>query len=205
MADDLKLSTAFTWAPRMLTALQNVHGKDALKHSKLWSEHRLSSHFSGIGTVEMACQCLTAGAPQAFGRPVLFHPMLACESNTGCQRLLSARLPREAHLFGDIMERIPQTALCHLGKEVCLSGDLRACVQGLGVVDFAACTQHGGQLCRAPPVSIDISGPPCVDWSLKGKRRGLLGPTCKVLLAWAAVQRAAPGSICSRHCGPLKM
>lgn len=89
----------------------------------------------------------------------------------------------------------------HGARGPCLFGDIRghiagaADVQGsflnvatllgqLPLTSGAWCYSHG-QVCSVPEAEVDVSGPPCTDFSPQGLRRGIQGPTMVAFICWA--------------------
>ena len=69
-----------------------------LQASCLTKSWRVSTHWFGVGSVELALQLLEQGAAVLTGDVgPRFRMLFACENNSSCQ----------CHMFHDIMDRIP--------------------------------------------------------------------------------------------------
>ncbi len=66
-----------------------------------------STHFSGVGTVEQAAQCLVAAGRKVFPKAFQLTFRWACESQPGCRQALDHALGGGACILHDILARCP--------------------------------------------------------------------------------------------------
>ena len=62
-------------------------------------------------------------------------------------------------------------------------------IRGVNIVGTHAWCQHHSTDCEYPDAELHIAGPPCVDWSLMGQRKGKDGPTYKHYATWCGMRR----------------
>ena len=159
----------------------------------------LSTHFSGIGTAELAVAQLQVASLEVFGRSLSLCVTSACESAPGCQSALKQSLNTDACILKDILARCPVAgklfasarSLGHLDQSV---EEVWRVLRQSGCADTAgSCHQHGGEDCRTPRSMGDIAGSPCQLWSFFGKRLATTSHLIILLLTWALwVRWAAP-------------
>ena len=188
------LPSAFRWAFTVLEAVRDHVGVDVLVSSILMRAPTVSTHFSGIGTVELASEFLAAAAALVLGTSCRLQFVAACEKSHTCRRILAHMVPGTACIFEDILARAPVAA------------QLMAEAQTRGMLDFDAawkkllqaglgevggkCTQHCCAGCPMPSPLVDVSGSPCTPWSRMGKRAGRGSPLMCLLLTWCLWARA---------------
>ena len=179
----------FHWAHRWLISLCVVVGERSLRSARRhWS---VSSHFSGLGTVEVAISCMQVAA-RALGMPPLSaSTAFACERDRGCQHVLKQRVGG-ACIFGDILELVNSPGV---GFACSTNGRLNyeaACEMLENMpVSRAPCVSHKLS-CQVPRPDLDISGSPCTPWSrmVGGTRLRRQHPLVATLVAWCRVIRA---------------
>ena len=175
----------FQWAFRLWIALYAIRGERGMSHVR--RSFRLTSYFSGLGTVEVALDCLQVAAAclglGGFGA----ESMSACEPSRKCQKVLRKRLDGKC-VFSDILDifsmgsTLRQSVIQEDGRLNFLKAQELVTQRSVGT---AFCVGHG-QRCRVPSPDIDISGSPCTPWSrmLGATRLRRQHPLTLLLLAW---------------------
>ena len=181
---------AFRWPYLAAQALGRHMLPAQLQRSCLTRTWRVSTHFSGLGSAELALQLLEhAAAGLTGGVGPQFNLVSACEKQPSRQRVLRTRLPQDCHIFDDIMERFRD--LPELSETVDWRGiwsRMPDAFLGQGIA--ARCRQHLHSQCRlAAPPDLDISGSPCQVWSSMGSRGGSQDNRIVLFLAWAYLIR----------------
>ena len=185
----------FRWAHRLWAAVVGVVGLGEVM-ARFFSPTpiQVSSHFSGIGTVEAAMAMLAAAAKATFSSPLRFRSAFAVDASAACRKALVTRGACGC-VFRDILDRLgPQARAAAAGDAGRLDYQAaRRAIAQAPAEQAALCTAHGGQ-CVIPAVDVDISGSPCVPWSrMSGKRRlGRAHPLVGLLLAWCRILRLRP-------------
>ena len=75
-----------------------------LEGSLLFSAPTVTTHFSGIGTAEVALQCLVT-ASYFLKRRLSYLLLAACDNHSGRRRVLRQALPSITCVFQDILGR----------------------------------------------------------------------------------------------------
>lgn len=201
------MPSCFRWASRLWLALKDVFGEDRvisyLFNSK--APIQLSSHFSGLGTLEVALGQLAAAGWGVMRAQLRVQASHACEKSPFCRRVISKRTNN--CLFQDILDRLSGLE----PSELCSNGQLDY-AQAADAVKSAAvrvlavgrCMTHGAW-CTAGQVTGDVSGSPCTPWSRAAgdKRLGRHHPSVLLLLAWCAIMRSTkpPFALHENVCG----
>lgn len=118
---------------------------------------------------------LANGARRAHGGDQS-HEGPGCRGGLGGSGVHGARGPC---LFGDILGHVAGAADVHGGFL-----NVAALLGQLPLTWGAWCYSHC-QVCSVPEAEVDVSGPPCTDFSPQGLRRGIQGPTMVAFLCWA--------------------
>ena len=161
--------------------LQAFHLSD-LQESYLCQGQRLSTHFSGIGTVEQGLTYLKAELVK-HGLDCKLEPVACTDYDKHSIKVLL----RTSHgcVFGNILDRSklkPHTFRNISSTSKRIKAMLRASIE-----PKASCHAHKKKCC-VPKVDVDMSGSPCTAHSRIGKRLGTLDPNFQVLLTWARNQ-----------------
>jgi site-specific DNA-cytosine methylase len=153
-----------------------------------------SSHFSGVGTVEVAMAMLASWAPRVAHADFEACTASMCEISPKCQKVLSERA-RGCHIFRDILDRLNAPLRSDIANLV-IDGRLdyaraRPAVMGANMSGSGHCVAHGGQ-CPFPRASLDVSGTPCTPWSRCNKSKNVRHnhPAALLMLAWCATIRS---------------
>ena len=179
----------FHWAHRWWIGLYAVVGERNMCFPR--RHLQVSSHFSGLGTVEVALAALRSAALSLSMPPPVARTVFACEIDRQCQHVLRQRVDG-ACIFRDILEEVsrPQT------MQLCVTNgllDFEAARQMLWAapVSRAYCVAHS-LLCAVPRPDLDVSGSPCTPWSrmVGGTHLRRQHPLAAVLIAWCRVIRA---------------
>jgi site-specific DNA-cytosine methylase len=179
------LASCFSWAAASLLTLARSIGQESIRESLLGSAMVVSTHFSGVGTAELAITCLAAFAPNALGFPLRLTPSFACESNRVCQRLLAARSPSSACLFIDILDiSMNAKQIFTASSAVVDFHTVRAAIMQGPVTRNRPCVRHGPGVCAQPHTDGDIGGSPCTLWSRAGLLRRESDRSICLLLTW---------------------
>ena len=174
-----KLAPAFRFFV-LVGVLHGMFGFQELSESLIAGPGRIGTHFSGVGSVEVAV-CMLQPALHAFlgGAPALEVASM-CEKRRHSQALLAGR-SRTACRFWNLMEYCP--GLPSMDDLAALPFATRfEVVQNHFQLLRRRCDCHG-VFCKAREVDGDIAGSPCQPWSRAGsqKGRGLL--SCSIYIA----------------------
>ena len=190
-----QLEDVFRWPTVALDSLSKLLGPSNIRSSLLGQPLTTSSHFSGIGTAEVAASMLRQAAAE-FVELQPWRVAFVCENNTSCCKALSLRHLKCCILL-DVLDNCVSDRLTHAlaSKSV----DYRQ-VSKIIMDSFALgpqrCVEHEQQCSRTPlkaGVHIDISGSPCQPFSRAGKRKGTSDPRICLILGWIAwVKKALP-------------
>ena len=188
VVEDLNFS--FTWAVRLVVVLRNFFPDDTLS-TLFQTPRKVSTHFSGIGTVELAVSMLAAAMAHVlrFSWPIKF--IFGCEANAACRAALSWR-NSGACIFEDIWDRFS----CEVVRAAKGEAEPPATwkkLQKAEMFNGAQCSVHRST-CAPGAVDADMSGSPCIPWSRanRGKLpKGRRHPMAKLLLTWCRWLRSA--------------
>ena len=97
----------FSWAAAVLLMLTRFMTWSALENSLLLAAPIASTHFSGLGTVERAYQCLQVASRKVLKKPLAILFLAACEKDRQCRTVLKEALPPVSCILTDIMARCP--------------------------------------------------------------------------------------------------
>lgn len=86
------LEDAFAWAMSFFEVVKNVFG-EARVLKVVRRQMSLSSHFSGLVSLEVSLRCLAAGARSVIRADLAIRSALACEKSPACRQVLLARDP----------------------------------------------------------------------------------------------------------------
>lgn len=153
----------------------------------------VSSHFSGVGTVEVALQILHVNLPEWMAESASWKTAFVLDKSRSCVNAL--------------MDRLANTDACVFG------GDITECVDdvrpiGHGNLDDVWTSLLGQRLrqqhclrhrhsCKAWGADADVSGSPCQPFSRAGLRRRRNDPRVLGFLVWAHKMRdGAASQIC---------
>ena len=182
-----RLSVAFTWAHKVLQVLVSYVG-ESLSESLLSAEFNLSTHFSGIGAVEVALDMLEVASHHVLGNKLRLQVVSACDNNARCQGVLRAR-SNDAHIFADILDIFPMRSKSEwntsLGFDVNV---LQDAIMRSPLESTSLCVRHR-QRCTYPIAPGDVSGSPCQLWSRAGRRAGVGDARVQLLIGWCCILR----------------
>ncbi|CAE8701861.1 unnamed protein product [Polarella glacialis] len=172
------LPHAFRWAFMTLMALQLILGP-SIQQSLLMRQIPFSTHFSGMGSPEVAAEMLSAAAVGVLGFPLMLTSCATCDIDRKCQSILLQR-SCGACLFGNILDLRPSWDKKYAHFEQAWAALLPAvtCPPRL-------CARHGQ--CGFQAVACDIAGSPCQPWSRSGKRKGKADARVALLLVGIAM------------------
>ncbi len=169
------VAEVFAW-PQHCVAITQQEFPTVLQELRVCRPWRLSTCFSGIECAGLAAMLADAALQKTLGATcsafVLGH---ACEINASCVELLQAWRPKRC-VFKDVLT---------------WSGQQRA-----------PCFTHVDGPCEVLPADISISGPPCVDFSMFGRRARFAGKTAGHLEAWVLDRRVRKEPIVVHECVP---
>ena len=185
----------FRWACRLFTSLRRLFGDDHVMSRVFRIQRRVSSHFSGVGTVEIATRVLAAAAQKVFRAPLPFSVAFGCDVSPACRSVLNRRLPGVC-IYKDIQHRLPHDFInTHVRDGVLDYEGLCAALRCVAIARGAACGTHE-TTCAFGRVDVDVSGSPCTPWSRASRRRrGREDPVAALVLVWCAWLRRALPSI----------
>ena len=166
----------FRW-PRLYARM--LYGESFARLSTI----RISSAFSGVGTAELAIEALFSAAGCRVPAP-----WVRIEADPACRAVLARRWP-SAPVRENVLDFFPAAVQEVLHGPGGFEEKFKVAFDPDVVVDLGALP---GQTLG----NVHIAGPPCVDFSALGLRRGTGGPTMGAFLAWARlVVEAAPDVI----------
>lgn len=176
------LTDCFTWAYEALSILRTEHGSDALHQRFGCRDWRLSTHFSGIGTVDVALDMIRSAIPRVTRGTLTATIVAACERSKPLRDLLVQRT--QCCVFGDLFERIQTPS----GRKALTQKNVQH--PATVVANAAICFQHGQSPCKIPRANLNISGSSCRPWS-KATRgaKGLDHEDAPAFFAWARLIR----------------
>lgn len=180
----LALAECFQWPRDTWRALRDMLGA-ANFHQIGRRPWVVSSHFSGLGTLEVAAH-MVARAYGVFGSDRLNMSVpVRCEMSPALRSLLCSR--GDGCVFGNILDRLQGIQASRLQGGT--FGAWRKEILAAPVLPGARCFRHGG-VCPVSRVDIDLSGSPCRPWSSANRiTRGKNHQDVPALLAWCAVMR----------------
>ena len=199
------MPSCFRWASRLWVVLKDVFGEERVL-SRLFNGRapiQLSSHFSGLGTLEVALGQLAVAGQGVMRAQLGVRASYACEKSPFCRRVIGLRT--DNCLFADILDRLgglKLSVLCPGGQlNYALAADT---VKSAAVLAGGWCVTHRAR-CAAGQVTGDVSGSPCTPWSRAagGKRLGRRHPCVLLLLAWCGIMRSTkpPFALHENVCG----
>ena len=156
---------------------------------------KLSSHFSGLGTAELALQMLQKSFPPLARSNFQVEIVSVCESSRQLRRVLQERLAGSGCIFGDIEGLLDSINLHELASNAPLT-EVRSTIlaEAIGRAKMAStsvCSHHGGA-CRLRGADVDVSGSSCRPWSrLTRGAKGFAHKDGRFLIAWCAVLKAS--------------
>ena len=192
MASDLAF--CFSWADRLLDSLKRLFGEERVL-SCLFGHAPLifSTHFSGLGTAELAVQMLAAAGRRSLRGELRLRAAFSCELSAGCCAVLKQRSPGRC-VHANLLDRLGHAPEDLIGRHVRAGRlDFQACCDAMlrsPLSTGSACAQHGGA-CAFGHVDIDVAGSPCPPWSAAGRRKGREDPRTALTVAWLAWLRHA--------------
>ncbi len=177
-----ELTTLFRWPHTLLENLERTLGLATLRQSLLCAtDTTVSTHFSGIGTVEQGLACLRAAGAD-LGITIHAQGVSSCDNNSFCVDVLN--VVTDGCVFGDILERTtlrPEDFKQLPTEEARVKAMMSSRVRRL-----AWCQKHNKR-CATPRSTVDMAGSPCQAHSRIGNRRGTLADNFQCLLAWAKI------------------
>jgi hypothetical protein len=170
------------WPSLLLQALVLVLTTSELHCSLLvFPALQLTSHFTGIGTAEVAADMLRSSINHALGCNVKWAHLSCCDKSPKCRQILLRR-PGLGCIFGNIAEY--SRGLSQLMKQKSLDPDEAwEQLQQHFALSGGFCHQHQ-QTCNHVAGHCDISGSPCQPWSRIGKERGRHDVRFALTLCW---------------------
>ena len=176
------MAERFKWADVALKVLRDTLGENLFRRlgCRRWA---VSSHFSGLGTVEVALAMIRTAYPGIVRGRLDIEVVSSCEKSPQLCVVLEER--SGGCVFKDVLSRL------HMEKLDLEFEELRQYISERPVADAAECVAHHAT-CRIPVANVDISGSPCRPWSRanRGSRRGRQHVDMGLFLAWARIMRA---------------
>lgn len=179
--DDVR--SIFMW-PRAVLGFLGEGG--TTKQTLLNEELTMSTHFSGLGSAELAAEMLRSWAQTLWHRPLSIRHGYACEKSACLRAVLAKRLPGSC-IFKDILDRFLDVPESVRKASAIDFTEVRDLVMTSRVAGHSTCAAHGG-MCPVPRCDINVSGSPCRPWSrarraLRGLSR-LSHPDVLLFLCW---------------------
>ena len=191
LAEPQSLFECFEWPAKAFRIAQEA-GIDIYERlgRRTWT---LSSHFSGLGTVEVALQMLQNSFPPQARSRLQGEVISACEISPALQEGLRQRFA--GCIFGDITGLTDFTAPRNLASQPSLAqmADIARDIARAKLVPTSRCFQQfHGTGCRPRGADIDVSGTPCQPWSRmthcnRRATKGLAHKHARPLIAWCAM------------------
>ncbi len=179
------LTSAFSWAHVAWTALRGLVGREEMSSGLLGSHVVMSSHFSGVGTAELAMTFLEAALPGAVGLRMRVTPAFACESARRCQEVLLSRMPSQRCVFRDVLDVSEAASRLFAASAARVDYEqVQRTILAGGVTSSGRCVRHS-RACERLPVNCDIAGSPCTPWSSAGLRAGKTDRLVILFLTWS--------------------
>lgn len=181
----------FRWAFIVLDDLLALFTLKTLQRRLLFSPLDLSTHFSGIGTAELAAHCLDIASQQLLGHSLGFAFVSSCESAPVSQRVLKQRVHADTCIITDVLARCPAAKELFATSSAlgCLPRPVEEIWNELRLTGCKAqagkCYQHNSLDCPTPRSKGDLSGTPCQCWSTFGLRKTTSSHLIILLLVWA--------------------
>ena len=172
------MAELFEWAHAAMSELVVRFGETAyqrLAHRR-W---RISTHFSGLGTVEVALAMLKAASPATLRGVLIADVISSCELSPALRGVLGRR--SHGCLFANVFERIEMGE----GSVPSLNE-----IDNARVADTCTCQMHGTD-CRIQGATMEVSGSSCRPWSRmnRGQARGVAHPDYQAFKAWVQLMR----------------
>ena len=184
------LKDAFKWPQHLLRFLILILGFDAIHGSLLGGKWSVSSHFSGIGTVELALRGFAAACPAHGFFGAAFDFASVCEKAPKNLAILATRVNSSCCIWPSILAFSPVGQTLYERARAVGSLEFWATWQEIRAAGLnrstAGCRQHARQpMCATPDSHIDVSGSPCQAWSRAAVARlGMRSPDMVLLLVW---------------------
>ena len=173
------MAEQFEWAHAAMSELAVRFGETAYRRlaRRSW---RISTHFSGLGTVEVALAMLKAASTAALRSSLIAEVTSSCEQSPALRILLSHR--SDGCIFANVFGRI-ENGEGHISS---LKG-----IDNALVADTCACEKHATE-CRIQAATMEVSGSSCRPWSRMNRsrhRRGVAHPDYQAFKAWVRLMR----------------
>ena len=187
------VQSMFFWPRVTLNVIAATLGHGSVLESCLFEHRRarMSTHFSGLGSAEMAWCMVRSWARMIFGRDPTLEDGWACERSRSLQQLLRERCNMTC-VFQDIMDRLPD-----IDDKLRLASTIdypsaKAIVMQSRVVGHARCATHGGQ-CSVSRTEVNVSGSSRKPWSkaraVEAGRARRQHKDVLLLLSWCRIIR----------------
>ena len=185
-ANDLTFS--FTWAKRLFMVVKGIFGEDLILQRLCTHTRLISSHFSGLGTAELAINMLLPACDRVMRSKLLLRPAFACDISSGCRAVLQERL-NGACVHKDLWDRFPGFDIgSHIhGGTLDYDSACKAIMSRCdNLARGAPCVTHMAS-CTCRHIDGEVAGSPCIAWSRASTtRQGRKHPVTGLLLAWCA-------------------
>ena len=167
----------FKWAFRLLHVLDGILGTRTLRarlaHSLKWS-----SHFSGLGSSEVAMDFIKSAALRVLWQRLSWTVEHVCDIGRSQQQVLLGRSHGRGYhcVFGDIFDRVPDLKRFAIGPaSVAVYADMKRAAESARVSPSGNCVSHGTRSrpnhCPVTQADVDVSGSPCNSWSFEGAQK----------------------------------
>ncbi|CAE7296959.1 unnamed protein product [Symbiodinium natans] len=176
------LVTAFRAGVFMVEFLQQTFGAEKLRESLLNHANLFSSHCSGIGSPEQACDILQAALTATLGWPKRWQSVSACEINKACCAILEQKLPSDCCINRNIFDAFPGWD-SSLGPSPTVLERWTALCSAWRPDIKLPCAAHGG-LCKQRRSNLNVTGSPCQPWSKAGRKQKTSDVRFNVTLAY---------------------
>jgi hypothetical protein len=183
----------------IMEAIRRAVPRTKLERSLLAATCEMSTHFSGMGTVEVAADMVCQAAQQILGLTCVIKSVSLCDSSNNCQNVLRATCDRGADgeapcIFPDVIKlvQLPQgrSKSCDQFLE-----SARRRVMKSRISKRAQCAMHSRASCAVRAGHFSFGGTPCTDFSAIGGRARFAGETMEATVAWFGIVKHLPFGI----------